>query len=222
MFLPKKEYMKLSAKDKQKVKNRIAKKIRGSGAYTFDRENNPYGHYGEKIGKYLSPFLGKYGIFARKAGAYGGHLVGKMFGSGAYYNNRGKYIPSYTGAHKIIQGSGAYGYTKKVETSSTSPPSFGSNNTIIRHREYIGDIIGSTAFSINKWNLNPGDETTFPWLANLAANFEKYRPVGIIFEFKSTSADSLNSTNTALGTVMMCPRYNAVSSSDPQSKMEML
>lgn len=217
-MIPKSVYNKLSKKDKAKVKNAVSitsKKKGRSGAYIFDK-SNPFGHYGEKLAKYT-------GLIPRSLGAYVGHGIGKLFGSGAYYNSSGKYIPSYTGAHKIIKGSGAYyNAPKNVVTNSTSPPSFGSNRTIIRHREFIGNILGSTTFSINKWNVNPGDETTFPWLSTLATNYEKYRPIGIIFEFKSTSANALNSTNTALGTVMMAPRYNAITSSEPSSKMEML
>lgn len=226
-MLPKSIYMQLSPSQKKKVKARLGLsgsqgkyKIKGSGAYIYDKRN-PYGHYGEKIGKYLG---GYFGIpYARQIGAYGGHMIGKMFGSGAYYNGRGKYIPSYKGAHKVIKGSGAYyNAPKTVATNATSPPSFGSNRTIVRHREFIGNIQGSMGFEINTWNVNPGDESTFPWLSTLAQNYEKYRPIGVIFEFKSTSANALNSTNTALGTVMMAPRYNAVVSSVPGSKMEML
>lgn len=216
-MLPKDQYMRLSKKQKDAVKRKLAS---GSGAYKFGKDK-PFGHYGEKIGK----FVGRYaGIpFAREIGAYGGHLLGKAFGSGAYVNSRGKYIPSYRGAHKVIKGSGAYyDAPKDVATNATSPPSFGSNRTIVRHREFIGNIQGSTGFAINTWNVNPGDEATFPWLNALAANYEKYRPIGIIFEFKSTSANALNSTNTALGTVMLAPRYNAIAASVPESKMEML
>lgn len=216
-MLPKKIYMKLSKKDKQKVKRNL---VKGSGAYIYGK-SNPFGHYGEKIGKYIGSAFNI--PFARQLGAYGGHAIGKMFGSGAYYNSRGKYIPSYKGAHKVIRGSGAYyDAPKGVATNATSPPSFGSNRTIVRHREFIGNIQGSTSFEINTWNLNPGDEATFPWLSTIAQNYEKYRPIGIIFEFKSTSANALASTNTALGTVMMAPRYNAIASSVPGSKMEML
>lgn len=227
-MIPKSIYMKLSPYEKKKVKARLGMSgtqgrytVKGSGAYIYNRKKNPYGHYGEKIGKYLGSALNI--PYARQLGAYGGHAIGKIFGSGAYYNSRGKYIPSYRGAHKIIRGSGAYyDVPKGVSTSATSPPSFGSNRTIVRHREFIGNIQGSTGFEINTWNVNPGDEATFPWLSTLAQNYEKYRPIGMIFEFKSTSANALASTNTALGTVMLAPRYNAIASSVPGSKMEML
>jgi hypothetical protein len=39
----------------------------------------------------------------------------------------------------------------------------------------------------------------FPWLSNIAQNFESYKLRGLVFEFKSMSGDALTSTNTALG-----------------------
>lgn len=72
----------------------------------------------------------------------------------------------------------------------------------IQNREYIMDIVsGSSAnsFNYNTFDLNPGSSVTFPWLNRIAQNFESYRFHGLVFEFKSMSADALNSTNTALG-----------------------
>jgi hypothetical protein len=58
--------------------------------------------------------------------------------------------------------------------------------------------------------INPGLSSTFPWLAEIAANFEEYRILGMVFEYKTTSAASITSgTNTAMGVVMMATQYNA-------------
>lgn len=218
-MLSKSDYSKLSKEGKNAIKKAS---IKGSGKYIFDKKKNPYGHYGEKIGK----ALGGYIPFGRQLGAYGGHAIGKLLGSGAYYNNEGKYIPSYKGAHQMIKGSGEYGVGSEdrnyVKVGSSQPPSFGSNRTIVKHREFIGSIISSTGFSVNKFNINPGDEATFPWLSSLAQNYEKYRPLGIVFEYISTSANALNSTNTALGNVMMLTRYNGITGSAPSSELEFL
>jgi len=50
---------------------------------------------------------------------------------------------------------------------------------------------------------------TFPWLSAVASAYEQYSFKGLVFEFKSTSANSLNSTNTALGTVIMATEYDS-------------
>lgn len=78
----------------------------------------------------------------------------------------------------------------------------------IAHREYLGDVTGSTAFSLQSFGINPGVNSTFPWLANIATNYQMYRFRGLIFEFKSMSANALNSVNTALGTVIMGTQYD--------------
>jgi len=86
----------------------------------------------------------------------------------------------------------------------------GSQRSVrIRHREFIQDVSSSTAFVNSAFQINPSNALCFPWLANIAKNFQEYRMHGLVFTFKSTSADALNSTNTALGTVIMSTDYNA-------------
>ena len=85
-------------------------------------------------------------------------------------------------------------------------------SVIIRHREYLDDIVSSATpntFKLQNFYINPGDRITFPWLSQIADSFEHYRIRGMIFEFRSMSADALNSTNTALGQVIMATAYNS-------------
>lgn len=93
------------------------------------------------------------------------------------------------------------------------PPQFSpGRNVRVAHREYLGDITCAAPgdFKTDTYTLNPGNVDTFPWLSNIAKNFEEYRFHGLVFEFKSTSANALNSTNTALGTVIMATQYDSV------------
>ena len=95
-------------------------------------------------------------------------------------------------------------------------PQFDSSKQthIVAHREYIKDITTSSvagAFKNESFIINPGQAATFPWLSSIAENYEQYRVHGMIFQFVTTSADALNSTNTALGTVIMATDYNAAS-----------
>lgn len=86
----------------------------------------------------------------------------------------------------------------------------GSQRSVrMRHREFITDVQSSTTFVNSSYQINPANASCFPWLSNIAQNFQEYRFHGLIFTFKSTSADALNSTNTALGTVIMSTDYNA-------------
>jgi len=46
----------------------------------------------------------------------------------------------------------------------------------IRHREFIGNVTGTTAFTIaDTFAVNPGLAASFPWLAGIAQNWETYR-----------------------------------------------
>lgn len=100
---------------------------------------------------------------------------------------------------------------------STGPPKFvnSQNGWRIQHREYIQDVFSSTAFELINFFINPGLSTSFPWLSKIAQQFEQFKFHGLIYEFRSTSADALNSTNTALGTVIMGTDYNAAAPNFP-------
>lgn len=107
-----------------------------------------------------------------------------------------------------ITGMGAY----KVRSNSLmggQVPQFVPNTPVrIKHKEFLQDISGSVSFTLQSFEINPGLVSTFPFLSLVAANFEQYRFNGLIFEFKSTSATALNSTNTALGVVIMSTNYD--------------
>lgn len=126
-----------------------------------------------------------------------------------------------------VRGFGAY----KIKSNSLmyggmSPPmiknSMDRGSVIIRHREYVGDIAGTVSFTNRNFPINPGLNGTFPWLSQVAAAFEQYRFRGMIWEFKSTSADSVINAqpNVGMGTVVMATQYNSL---DPgfTNKIEM-
>lgn len=89
-----------------------------------------------------------------------------------------------------------------------------SGGDLFRRQEYISDIITASTpntFLLQSFDVNPGLESTFLWLSQVACNYEEYEIEGMYFEFRSMSADALNSTNTALGQVIMAANYNAAS-----------
>lgn len=81
---------------------------------------------------------------------------------------------------------------------------------IIRHVEYIADITSTNAFTNRQYELNPGIGATFPWLSEIANSFEQYKWRGLVFTYKSTSADLTNAGSGALGTVIMATDYDAL------------
>jgi hypothetical protein len=79
---------------------------------------------------------------------------------------------------------------------------------IIAHREYVGDITGTTSFNLAAYAINPGLSVPFPWLSQVAANFEQYEMLGLVYEFRTLSGTAVGSTNTMLGAVVMATDYD--------------
>jgi len=78
---------------------------------------------------------------------------------------------------------------------------------IVRHREYLQDVSGTSAFTVSSWKINPGLQDSFPWLSTLAQSFEQYRLRGMIFEFKSNFSEYAGVSN--LGTIVMATEYDS-------------
>jgi len=138
-------------------------------------------------GSAVGGFFG--GPLGATIGGTAGHLLGSIFGMGAYKLRK-----------------------NNLMMSSNGPAAFNANadgSCLVSHREYLQDVSGSTNFGVDvTLDLNPGLPTVFPWLSGIAANFQEYEFMGLVFEFKSTSGVAVSSTNTALGTVIMSTNYD--------------
>lgn len=126
--------------------------------------------------------------------------------------------------YNSIRGHGDY-YLSGNVISTDSVPDFANNRrtTIVTHREYIADIVSSSTantFLTQQFSINPGLSVSFPWLSTVAANYEEYRILGMVYELKSISSDALNSQQTNLGYVIAATQYNPYSAPF-QSKQQM-
>lgn len=136
-----------------------------------------------------------------------GQHIGSMFG----FKDFGRGIGGVIGR---ILGSGDYttNFDSVRNNALTSPvPAFGMEDTVITHREYVKDIISSSTpgnFKIESFRINPVNDELFQWLGPIANCFEEYTIMGMIFEFKTTSGQSVASTNTSLGTVIIATQYD--------------
>lgn len=83
----------------------------------------------------------------------------------------------------------------------------GRYNNIVCHREFIGNITGTTAFTNNGYPIQPGVPATFPWLSTIASGYQEYRVHGMMFQFNSLITDFV--TSGAPGVVVMATSYNA-------------
>jgi hypothetical protein len=125
-----------------------------------------------------------------------GALSGRLSGSGAYSNspvNCNSLFPHLSASRPPVFGQGAGGCVSMV------------------HREYLGDFFSGTgtptAFTSQTFGLNPGLTASFPFLSQIASNFDSYRFLGLVFEYKTTSG-MVSGSNQALGTVAMACQYN--------------
>jgi len=111
-----------------------------------------------------------------------------------------------------ITGRGAYKVrSNSFMNASDAIPQFDKNldgSIVLSHREMVTDVLGSQRFNSNVYLIDPTVASTFPYLANVAINFEQFEFLGLVFCYNPTSGNSVASSNTALGTVIMATEYD--------------
>lgn len=152
---------------------------------------------------------------AKRAGvadAIGKHAAQKMVGNMESMikgiKGRGDYISESADLDHNVLIHGVHGTAKPIPQFSAKSMKDG-RSMMIAHREFIKDVPGSIAFRSERYNIDPTNATTFPWLSTIAPLFQKFRFHGCVFEFNSTSSNALTGTNTALGTVILVQQTNA-------------
>ncbi len=158
----------------------------------------------------------------RTLGGLGGGAIGGLLGQAEMGSSMGSNLGA--SISKWL-GSGAYSIkSNSVVRIGNQVPAMHktAESIIVRHREFIGDVASVGA----AWNealvvrLNPGD-VRFPWLREIALNFTQYRWKGLVFHYVTTSGNSVGSTTTSLGTMIMGTHYDAAQLA-PASKLELL
>jgi len=85
--------------------------------------------------------------------------------------------------------------TRIVKTGTPKMMTMRNGDCLIAHREYIQDITANTGspstFQATQFALNPGQVATFPWLSNVAKNFESYRFKKLKFHYETEAPSSL-------------------------------
>jgi hypothetical protein len=152
------------------------------------KKATPFADVGSIIGGGVGSMFGL--PYAKGIGKWLGTGIGSIFGSGDY---------------EIVGQQPSY----NVLTNGAQIPKFSSTRqtNIVSHREYLGDITGTTAFTNRRYPINPGSAITFPWLSTIAQNYQQYKIHGLIFEFRPLITDFV--TSGAPGVVVMATNYNA-------------
>lgn len=154
-------------------------------------------------------------------GALAGEAVGGPIGSmaggwiGSKLGHLAEKITGF-GDYKVQSNSLMRGGLSQAQIANSSK----KGGTIIRHREYLGDIVATEDFTIQKYPLNPGQSSTFPWLSEIGNNYEQYRFRGMIFEYNSTSSDAVlsSSASSGLGSVIMATEYDSINPPFPNKR----
>ena len=138
-----------------------------------------------------------------KVGRYGDSLgrdFGKYFGGGLY--GRGAYGDAPVTNDLIMAGQNSDDVVPRFHPTDIS-------EVMYSNREYIGDLYApsSGAFTLTKYDVNPGLMSTFPWVSQLAMNFEEYEMFQLAFTFKTTIGE-VAVTNGQSGSIYMATQMN--------------
>lgn len=182
-----------SANDVQKY-HRRALGFYGPGAYF---SANPTVAAGLRAGgAWLGRLTGIPG--AAEVGRWGAGQASKWLGFGAYSQP--------TSGNQLMVDSSQVPITVNSSSDETG-------DVYISHREFVMNVTatataaGATPFQQQQIALNPGLSTSFPFLSQLAQNFEMYDFNGLMFQYVPTSGESGASSNS-LGKVLMATNYD--------------
>lgn len=104
-------------------------------------------------------------------------------------------------------------FSKQRTTGKPDLKHLPNGDVMIDHVEFIGDVAGSVAFATTTSPVNPGLPSSFPWLSQIAPNYESYLFEQLDFEYQNSVG-----SNTA-GVVMLGVDYDA-SDPPPISKLQ--
>lgn len=171
----------MANKTKQKRKTMKTKMLAKPKPHT------PFADVGSIVGQQVGSFLKMPGL--KNIGKFLGSGIGSIFGSGDY---------------QVVGAQPNYNMLMNNQI-----PKFSSSDrtNIVCHREYLGDVLGTTAFNNLTYPLNPGMAATFPWLSTIAQNYQEYKFHGLIFEFRPLITDFV--TSGAPGVIVIATNYNA-------------
>jgi hypothetical protein len=99
----------------------------------------------------------------------------------------------------------------KAGYAALDVPAFGSGNNEVRitHREFVKAIsvpADGTTFHNYTMDINPSNSAMFPWLSQIARNYQQYKINGMVFMYKSMTSEYASSGS--LGTIGIATNYN--------------
>ena len=200
------------------------------GDETQRSNRKAFGYSGKgkySVGKFAKDFRTITGVLGTKKYTQGLANIGMGMASAAAgpYGGAGLYTGhgAYVHSNNLVDGVGGDMIHRRGVPSAQSVGDE-TGAIVVTHREYITDIFGppaGVAFNNQTYNLNPGLEGTFPFLSQIACNYDEYEFVQVVWEYRSTTTDIGNSSTGQCGTVIMCTNYNAAAAPFPDKGIMM-
>ena len=137
------------------------------------------------------PFAAEAEVYAADARAVSNYIGRGMYSGGASKKNG------------LISGS-----------ASTMPRMRNLNDEtgtlVVSHRERLSDVFApaDSGFHQDVFTVSPGIEKTFPWLSQIAANYEEYELMQCVFEYDGHSLVGINDTLEVQGSLCMATQMN--------------
>lgn len=178
----------------------------------------------KKKDKTQSAELTRLGYALRALGGMGGAAAGALVGQAgvgsSWGNSLGAALSKWLGSGDYAVSSNSI--VSRLRASDSIPMMHNDSQTIVvRHKEFLGEIKGSTTFT-NQLSLpiNPGVAVSFPWLSGIASKFQEYKIRGMVYHYVPSSGNNSGSS-VSLGTVIISTSYRS-NDSAPGSKIEAL
>lgn len=150
---------------------------------------------GKAIGDTLLPGVG--GALGHAAES----IFRTIFGQGAYL-----YSDSIGGSDMPLNNT-LVGMQTETVKASVDQMHWDGLATRIAHREYMGEITTSTTFTANLLAIYPTNVGMFPWLSDIAHKFQKWKLLGMVFEYVPTSSP-IATNSPALGSISLAIQYD--------------
>lgn len=192
------------ADDTQRALRR-ALRYKGAGKYSW-RQPAKYAFRGAgAIGGAVRGYASG-GIPGAMSGAQEGWKLGakasKYFGLGAYAN---------TSENSLITG---------PEQHFSVNAKHNSGDIVFTNTEFCQNVYASidgsgvttSPFEVQTMQINPGLDDMFPFLSQIAQNFELYEFEGLMVEYRPTSGEYGNNGSNSLGKVIIATNYDAEAS----------
>lgn len=196
-----------------KRRRRRRRRFHGRGAYgAAPLYRGRGGFWGDAIGR--GGWLRKGGLDLVQTGL--GHIpvLGGILGGAFGAARKATGIGDYNIASNVLVEGNPHGRMPGTFEAPSFVEITDTGGIVISHREFIGNIYGPSqgvGFKQQKYKINPGIEKTFPWLSQIAANYQDYSIKQLIFSFKST-VSNFQTTTGVTGTVL------SVTQHDPYAK----